>query len=243
MKIQAIVLYAVSLSGLGVLHPAGTFAASSSHAMETKATTPTFSPLPGSYGWDQEIKLTSSTAGATIYYTTSGATPTTSSTKYKAPFVVSKTETIKAIAVASGHSESAVASGAYKFSESLELYVAPATISAKVGGETAFAVAVKNNSSKSDPKITVTTSNSPAHLPAEVTLCQSNPNDGQCLAAPAHSVTLSSLAAGANTTFTVFVEVTGTIAKDPSVNKINVLFNNTYGLTQASSSVAISTTK
>jgi hypothetical protein len=75
--------------------------------------TPTFSPAAGTYSSAQSVKLTDATAGAVIYYTTNGSTPTTSSTKYTAAIAVSSTETIKAIAVAPGYTASAVASATY----------------------------------------------------------------------------------------------------------------------------------
>jgi hypothetical protein len=59
------------------------------------------------------VTISDATAGATIYYTTNGSTPTTSSTQYSAPIAVSSAETIEAIAVASGDTASAVASAAY----------------------------------------------------------------------------------------------------------------------------------
>ena len=77
------------------------------------AATPTFSPAPGSYTGSQSVTLSDATSGATMYYTTDGSTPATSSTKYTAPIVVSTTTTIKAIAAASGYNNSAVASGSY----------------------------------------------------------------------------------------------------------------------------------
>lgn len=58
----------------------------------------------------KNITLSCATSGAAIYYTTNGSTPTTSSTKYTAPFKITSTATIKAIAAASGYTNSAVAS-------------------------------------------------------------------------------------------------------------------------------------
>jgi hypothetical protein len=75
--------------------------------------TPSFSVTPGTYTSAQSVSITDSTPGARIYYTTNGATPTTSSTLYSGPITVSSTETIQAIATASGYSQSAVASAAY----------------------------------------------------------------------------------------------------------------------------------
>ena len=49
------------------------------------------------------------TEGATIYYTTDGSTPTTSSATYSAPVQLSNPQTIKAIAVKSGYTNSEVA--------------------------------------------------------------------------------------------------------------------------------------
>jgi len=54
------------------------------------------------------------TKGLIIYYTTNGKTPSTSSTKYtSAGIKVTATETIKVIAIATGYSQSAVASAKY----------------------------------------------------------------------------------------------------------------------------------
>ncbi len=78
-----------------------------------QAATPTFSPVAGTYTSVQSVTLSDTTAGATIYYTTNGSTPTTSSTKYSAPISVSSSQTINAIAVATGFSQSAVGSAAY----------------------------------------------------------------------------------------------------------------------------------
>jgi len=87
--------------------------ASATYTIQALAATPTFSPEASSYPTVQFVSVADATPGATIYYTTDGTTPTTSSTKYSGAITVSATETIEAIAVASGYADSAVASATY----------------------------------------------------------------------------------------------------------------------------------
>ncbi|GHV88327.1 hypothetical protein AGMMS50267_06870 [Spirochaetia bacterium] len=74
---------------------------------------PTSSPEAGTYTEPQTVTLASITAGADIYYTINGTTPTTSSTRYTTPFTVSMGTTLKAIAVKAGMTDSAVMTAAY----------------------------------------------------------------------------------------------------------------------------------
>ena len=57
----------------------------------------------------QMVTLTTTTSGATIYYTIDGTTPTTSSIVYETSFLVASNLTINAIAAASGDTNSSVA--------------------------------------------------------------------------------------------------------------------------------------
>ncbi|MDE3105408.1 MAG: chitobiase/beta-hexosaminidase C-terminal domain-containing protein [Acidobacteriota bacterium] len=75
--------------------------------------TPTFSLAAGNYTTAQTVSIADATPGATIYYTTDGSTPTTSSSVYTAPILISTATTLQAIAVLSGYTNSAVASAAY----------------------------------------------------------------------------------------------------------------------------------
>lgn len=76
--------------------------------------TPTFDPAAGEIDSGTTVSISSTTAGATIYYTTDGTTaPTTSSTKYEAPIEITEAVTIKAIAIKEGMTDSDVAEAAY----------------------------------------------------------------------------------------------------------------------------------
>ena len=75
---------------------------------------PTFSPAAGTYFSAQSVEISTTTEGATIYYTVDGSDPTGESTAYTEAITVSKTTTIKAIAVRDGYNNSSVASATYK---------------------------------------------------------------------------------------------------------------------------------
>jgi hypothetical protein len=89
----------------------GTLAAPAAAA--TRAATPTFSPAAGTYTAPLSVAISDTTPGAKIYYTTNGSTPTTSSTLYSGPITLNATITLKAIAAATGYSNSQAASATY----------------------------------------------------------------------------------------------------------------------------------
>lgn len=102
-----------------------------------QAPAPTFSPAPGTYANAQSVTINDSLSGATIYYTTNGTIPTTSSTVYSGPITVSATKTIEAIAAepTSGYSASTVTSGTYTITNGpfiMNVSPAPATVATSV---------------------------------------------------------------------------------------------------------------
>jgi len=78
----------------------------------SKVTPPVFSPAAGVYPNSVQVTITSQ-AGATIYYTTDGSTPTTGSQEYTAPITLNASATVSAIGAESGYNSSAVSTASY----------------------------------------------------------------------------------------------------------------------------------
>ena len=106
---------------------------------------PTANPTAGTYSENQSVALTSSTVGATIYYTTDGSEPTITggvtggtTQQYTAPIAVTGTEgqssttTIKAIAVNNGMQDSSVET----FTYTIQIPVAKYTVTVTNGSGT-----------------------------------------------------------------------------------------------------------
>jgi hypothetical protein len=103
-------------------------------ASSTAAVTPSITATGNQKATDNfyntaSITLSSSTDGASIYYTTNGDVPTTSSTLYSAPFDITSTTTIKAIAVKSGLDNSTVSEKMITITVSTPVATAASSIS------------------------------------------------------------------------------------------------------------------
>lgn len=105
-------------------------------------------------------------------------------------------------------------------------------------GVSVFAVATSNVGASS--AITVSADTGATSLPVTITICQSNPQTGQCLAAPTPTVTLT-MANGATPTFSAFVQATGTVPFDPAHNRIFMRFKDSGGTSRGATSVAATT--
>jgi hypothetical protein len=81
-------------------------------ATQTVAT-PTISPAGGTFSAPQTVTLTDATPAASIFYTIDGTTPTPASLPYTAAFTLSQSTTVKAIATASGYTNSAIAAATF----------------------------------------------------------------------------------------------------------------------------------
>lgn len=75
---------------------------------------PTFTPNgASSFTGTQSVNISCATAGAKIYYTTDGTTPTTASTLYTTALSLTSTTTVKAIAVKTDMNNSAIATATF----------------------------------------------------------------------------------------------------------------------------------
>lgn len=87
-------------------------------AADTTAPTTTAAPVAGTYTAAQNVTLTANEP-ATIYYTTNGTTPTTSSTVYSAPINIATTTTLKYFAKDTAGNSESVKTGVYTINAAL----------------------------------------------------------------------------------------------------------------------------
>jgi hypothetical protein len=107
------------------------------------------------------------------------------------------------------------------------------------GGANAFAVATVDLGSSS--AITATANTGSATLPLAITLCQTVPATGACMAAPSPSGVTTTINANATPTFAIFATASGAVPFVPQTNRIFVEFSDANEVVRGSTSVAVET--
>jgi hypothetical protein len=105
-------------------------------------------------------------------------------------------------------------------------------------GTGVFAVATVNLGI--DATITASANTGTANLPIILTVCETNPTSGVCMAAPAPSA-IADIQPNATPTFGVFVTGSAAVANLPGVNRVFVTFNDSGGTLRGETSVAVRT--
>ncbi|MCF7843353.1 chitobiase/beta-hexosaminidase C-terminal domain-containing protein, partial [Candidatus Gracilibacteria bacterium] len=100
---------------------------SESYTIYPQVEVPIASPSGSSSSSTLSVTLSSATLSSVIYYTTDGSTPTTSSTQYSVAISVSSSQTLKAIAVKTGYTNSSVMSEDYTIASQVIAPVASVT--------------------------------------------------------------------------------------------------------------------
>ncbi len=111
-------------------------------------------------------------------------------------------------------------------------------VATPVGAAAAFAAATYNVGGSGSLIATVDTQG--LALPVTLTLCQSNPNTGACLATPTPSLTVA-FATGGTPTFSVFLVPSAAIPFSPANYRVFLRFIDTNGVSHGSTSVAVRT--
>ena len=78
-----------------------------------KVETPVISPNGGTFTGTKSVTISTTTDGASIYYTTDGTEPTSESTLYDGAFTISADTTVKAVAIKDGMTDSDVATAEF----------------------------------------------------------------------------------------------------------------------------------
>jgi sugar lactone lactonase YvrE len=112
------------------------------------------------------------------------------------------------------------------------------TVPFSKGSGGAFALATVN--AGAGAALTAITDTGSASLPITVTLCQTVPATGACMAAPSASVPVT-IAGGATPTFSVFVKASAAVPFAPGTSRVFVRFLDSSGLSHGSTSVAVET--
>jgi hypothetical protein len=105
-------------------------------------------------------------------------------------------------------------------------------------GTGVFAVATVNLGA--DATITAAANTGAANLPVTLTICQTNPTSGACLAAPTPTVT-TDIQPNATPTFGIFAKGSAAVADSPGVNRVFVTFTDAGGVLRGETSVAVRT--
>jgi len=197
----------------------------------TPCATPTFSPAAGTYSSAQTVTISTETEGATIYYTTDGTTPSSSNgTAYSSAITVSSTQTIKAIAVKDGNSDSEVATAAYTITSAVATTTTiddsgitntDVYLSTTAGS---FAATVKDNEETTIAAAAVTWSSS------NTDVATIDPSSGAVTLVAAGSTTITASYAGVTDTYqpsSDTYELTVT-SSAPYVQPTSVTFNMNY---------------
>lgn len=107
--------------------------------------TPVISPGSGVFSTPTTVTITSPVEGATIYYTTNGATPTTSSAKYSEALIVKKSETVEAFATLPGGARNTAAALASYIYQSAPAVTTEAATNLTASGATLNGTVNANN--------------------------------------------------------------------------------------------------
>ncbi|MBI5458805.1 chitobiase/beta-hexosaminidase C-terminal domain-containing protein [Methanobacterium sp.] len=112
--------------------------------IDTTAPTIQANPTGGNYNTAQTITLTPNET-ATIYYTTDGTTPTTTSTQYTTPININTTTTLKFMAIDTFGNQGTVQTETYNIKSDVYVQITPSITNPTVGDQVTYTFKLGNN--------------------------------------------------------------------------------------------------
>jgi hypothetical protein len=140
---------------------------------------PTFTPPGGTYTQTVDVSMSDPNSNATIYFTTDGSTPTTANGAiYQQPVIINSTETINAVAIAPGYSQSSVEAVSYVLPPSFTISLASNSLFVQAGQPATDVITIGSDFDFSGP-VSFSCSGLPSGTscsfsPATVTLASNN---------------------------------------------------------------------
>ncbi len=188
----------------------------------SQVATPTITTTPVTGA--QQVAITSSTTGATIYYTTDGSVPTTSSTPYSVPFTLTSTQTVKALAVKLGMIDSSVATKSVTLSQ---VEIPTITTTAVIGGQ--------------QVAITSATSGATMHYTTDgsIPTASSTPYSAPFKVMSSQTIKTLAVKAGMLDSLVTTKSITVEQAEMPTITTTNVIGGQQVTLTSATTGVTI----
>lgn len=104
-----------------------------------------FSVEPGVVAKGTKVTLTTTTAGAVIYYTTDGSSPDKNANRYQKTLTIDNDMTLKAIAVSDGLQDSTVSTAEYTILQDDQAAITIGAVTAHAGDEITVPISLKNN--------------------------------------------------------------------------------------------------
>ncbi|OHD07011.1 MAG: hypothetical protein A2086_00430 [Spirochaetes bacterium GWD1_27_9] len=143
-------------------------------AYSFKVSTPQIIPNGGKFPFEKTVELTNTTKDSIIYYTTNGANPSSSSSRYTTPISISSSMTIKTIAYRYGWSYSDVATANFTFEAETPLFYPPSatydTPQKIILSPTIYGAEVRYTTNGDEPSKTSTLYTSPILLQSSTTI-------------------------------------------------------------------------
>ena len=213
------------------------------------AATPTITPNGGSFTSSVSVTMATATAGASIYYTTDGTTPTQSSILYTGAMTLASSAAVNAKAFMSGYNPSGVASASFSVTQPFDFSLSNAGSKSVTAGSLVTNSITATLLSGSAQPVTFSVSGLPAGATASFSPASCSPSCSSTMTigttigtTPAGTSTITVSAAGGGVTRTTSFSLTVSLptAATPTITPNGGSFTSSVSVTMATATAGAS---